>query len=268
MNGPIYAGIDMGSRTCKTVLMAPKRDIVGYSIVDTGADPQGAGMRSLKQALSHCLCDPEDIVNLVTTGYGRHRLSIAKATITEISCHAKGAHFLFPKTRTIIDIGGQDSKVIVIDEKGKVLDFVMNDKCAAGTGRFLEVMAMALEVGIAEMGKLSITARRSAPINSLCTVFAESEVISLIASGTQKEEIIRGLHESISKRIVRMAKGLNIEAEITLSGGVAKNMGIVDSMERLLGVKINIPQEPQIVGAIGAALFAMNLHKKGGKRWH
>ncbi|RLB74434.1 MAG: 2-hydroxyglutaryl-CoA dehydratase, partial [Deltaproteobacteria bacterium] len=189
-------------------------------------------------------------------GYGRLRISFADKEVTEITCHAKGAHFLFPGTRTVVDIGGQDSKVITLDEEGNVTDFVMNDRCAAGTGRFLEVMAGVLETDLENLGRLSLQAKKGVSISSMCTVFAESEVISLIADGHRREAIIRGVHESISKRIFRMTKRLRLRAEITFTGGVAKNRGMVKALEELFRTRLNIPQEPQIVGALGAALVA------------
>ena len=179
--------------------------------------------------------------------------------ITEITCHARGAYYVHPKTRTVIDIGGQDSKVIRLDEQGRNVDFQMNDKCAAGTGRFLEVMAHALEVKVEDLGRLSLSAPRSIKISSMCTVFAESEVVSLIADNQPKEVIIRGLHDSIADRVLGMVNRVGIEEEVTLTGGVAKNEGVVRALEERLRVKLFIPPEPQIIGALGAALLARDL---------
>jgi predicted CoA-substrate-specific enzyme activase len=179
--------------------------------------------------------------------------------ITEITCHARGAFFVHPGTRTVIDIGGQDSKVIRLDEKGRNVDFQMNDKCAAGTGRFLEVMAHALEVKLEDLGPLSRGAQRTIKISSTCTVFAETEVVSLIADNQPKDVIIRGLHESIADRILGLVQRVGLEETVALTGGVAKNEGVVQALESRLKVRLFIPPEPQIIGALGAALIARDL---------
>jgi predicted CoA-substrate-specific enzyme activase len=258
MSKEIYVGIDIGSLSSEALLLG-EREIVAYSITSTGAKPQRAAKQCLEEALAKASLDEKAISAMVATGYGRIRMPFKVKEVTEITCHARGAHFLFPRTRTVIDIGGQDSKVITLDERGRVTDFAMNDKCAAGTGRFLEVMANALEVKLSDMGKQSLKSREGVSITSMCTVFAESEVISLIADGHRVEEIIRGLHESISGRIFRMAKRLRVEREITFSGGVAKNEGIVEALRMLFRMAVNIPEEPQIVGALGAALYARDI---------
>jgi len=195
----------------------------------------------------------------VTTGYGRSSFPLAHKMITEITCHARGAFYICPETRTVIDIGGQDSKVIRLDKQGRNVDFQMNDKCAAGTGRFLEVMARALEVRLEDLGRLSRSAQRTIKISSMCTVFAESEVVSLIADNQPKEVIIRGLHDAIADRILGMVRRVGVEEKVTLTGGVAKNEGVVLALEERLGVKVFVPPEPQIIGALGAALLARGL---------
>jgi (R)-2-hydroxyacyl-CoA dehydratese activating ATPase len=176
--------------------------------------------------------------------------------VTEISCHAVGAYHLYPDTGTVIDIGGQDSKVIRVGEGGRVLDFAMNDKCAAGTGRFLEVMAAKLRVSLDELAELSLRSRGEVQISSVCTVFAESEVVSLVARNHPREEIIRGLHRAVVNRVWSMVAGLGVSGEVTMSGGVAKNRGVVALLEERLGRSIHVYEEPQIVGALGAALLA------------
>jgi predicted CoA-substrate-specific enzyme activase len=181
---------------------------------------------------------------------------LADRKFTEISCHALGAYYLFPDTGTVIDIGGQDSKVIRVGEGGKVVDFTMNDKCAAGTGRFLEVMAAKLRVPLDEMGDLSLRAKGEVQISSVCTVFAESEVVSLVARNHPREEILRGLHRAIVSRVWSMVKSIGVNGEVTMTGGVAKNSGVVVLMEERLGKPIHIHSEPQIIGALGAALLA------------
>ncbi|UCD71901.1 MAG: 2-hydroxyglutaryl-CoA dehydratase [Syntrophobacterales bacterium] len=261
----IVAGIDIGSLSSEAVILEDG-EIMSYSIVLTGADTQRAAKTCMQEALEKAHLKFEAVSATVATGYGRINVPFALKTVTEITCHARGAHWLFPSTRTVIDMGGQDSKVISIDTEGRVLDFVMNDKCAAGTGRFLEVMAGALEVDLMEMGERSIRAKDGIAISSMCTVFAESEVISLIAGGCSKNDIIRGLHEAISKRIFTMAGKLRMEKPITMSGGVAKNRGIVDALRRLLKAAIHVPEEPQIVGALGAALSAWHLPSEAGMK--
>ncbi|MBW1669141.1 MAG: 2-hydroxyglutaryl-CoA dehydratase [Deltaproteobacteria bacterium] len=255
MGKRIYAGIDIGSLSSEAVILG-ENGILGYSVRNTGADPQRVAQECMEEALARANVAKEDVLSIVATGYGRIRVPFADREITEITCHAKGAHFLFPETRTVIDIGGQDSKVITLDERGAVTDFAMNDRCAAGTGRFLEVMATALETKLSELGQRSLEAKKGVPISSMCTVFAESEVISLIAEGKRREEIMRGLHEAISSRVYRMAKKLRVKKEITFTGGVAKNQGIVKVLEVLFKMPVNVPDEPQIVGALGAALYA------------
>ena len=252
---PFYAGIDIGSLSTEVVVIGP-RGLMGYTIVPTGFDIQRAIHSSLETTLKDAGIGRSDLGALVATGYGRLNLPFPASQVTEITCHGRGARYLFPATRTVIDLGGQDSKVIVLDDRGRVTDFVMNDKCAAGTGRFLEVMAGALETQVDELGRLSLRAAKHIPISSMCTVFAESEVVSLIAQGASREDIIGGLHDSIASRMYRMAKRLRIDHEITFTGGVAKNLGMVDALKRRFKTSVNLPNEPQIVGALGAALIA------------
>lgn len=253
-----YAGIDAGSLSTKAVVLRGE-ELAGFTVIPTGAGGAGVARRALEEVLDRAGLAEERLECIVATGYGRISVPFAKKKVTEIACHGRGAHFLFPGTRTVIDIGGQDSKVIRLNEAGKVVDFVMNDKCAAGTGRFLEVMARALEVELHELGRLSGAARKAAPVSSMCTVFAESEVVSLVAEGRPREEIILGLHESVAERVANMAWRLDVEPEVTMTGGVAKNAGVVQCIEVRLGLRMNIPPEPQIVGALGAALLAREL---------
>ncbi|NLC11498.1 MAG: 2-hydroxyglutaryl-CoA dehydratase [Firmicutes bacterium] len=258
---PITAGIDVGSLSAEAVVYSPERGIITYSIVPTGANSRRAAERALSEALAKNGNSLKfgDLDYIVATGYGRISVDFANKAVTEITCHAKGASFLRPGVKTVIDIGGQDSKVITLDGRGKVTDFVMNDKCAAGTGRFLEVMASALEVNLTDLASLSRKAAESVPISSMCTVFAESEVVSLIAEGTPPENIIRGLHDSIAKRVAGMAGRLNIGEPFAMTGGVAKNAGVVDSLKKILKADIFVPPEPQIAGALGAALLASEM---------
>jgi len=251
----LYAGIDVGSRTTKAVLIDGERT-VATEILPTGSDPERTALRSFREALKRAKAGEGEVERVVATGYGRFRVSFADAEFTEITCHAKGAFFYFPGIRTVIDIGGQDAKVIALDEEGRVVDFVMNDKCAAGTGRFLEVMAQALEMDLEEMAEEAASATEGVSITSMCTVFAESEVISLIADGVERKKITRGIHMSIAKRILGMAKRLSVKKEVAFTGGVAKNKGMIKALEELLGDKLRIPPDPQLVGALGAALIA------------
>jgi predicted CoA-substrate-specific enzyme activase len=249
------AGVDAGSAATKAAIVENSK-LLAYAIVPTGANGRNAAVNALEKALALAKLAREDLKTIISTGYGRRNVAFADSTITEITAHAKGAKLLFPSAMTIIDIGGQDSKVISLDEEGRISNFVMNDKCAAGTGRFLEVMARTLEVALEDLGKLSVSAGKAAKISSMCTVFAESEVVSLIAQGEKREAIIAGLHEAISKRIAGMVKQVGLRREVVFTGGVAKNVGMQASLEQVLGLKINIPVEPQIIGALGAALTA------------
>ena len=254
----IVAGIDIGSITAETVILQDNQ-MLSSSIVPTGANSRTAAERSLAAALKQASLRQEDLAAIVTTGYGRASFPSATKMITEITCHARGAFFVYPETRTVIDIGGQDSKVIRLDKQGRNVDFQMNDKCAAGTGRFLEVMARALEVKLEDLGRLSRSAQRTIKISSMCTVFAESEVVSLIADNQPKEVIIRGLHDAIADRILGMIRRVGVEEKVTLTGGVAKNEGVVQALEERLEVRVFVPPEPQIIGALGAALLARGL---------
>ncbi|MDO8956864.1 MAG: acyl-CoA dehydratase activase [Deltaproteobacteria bacterium] len=254
----IVAGMDIGSITAETVILQDNQ-MLSSSIVPTGANSRTAAERSLAAALKQASLRQEDLAAIVTTGYGRASFPSATKMITEITCHARGAFFVYPETRTVIDIGGQDSKVIRLDKQGRNVDFQMNDKCAAGTGRFLEVMARALEVKLEDLGRLSRSAQRTIKISSMCTVFAESEVVSLIAENQPQEVIIRGLHDAIADRILGMVRRVGVEEKVTLTGGVAKNEGVVLALEERLGVKVFVPPEPQIIGALGAALLARGL---------
>jgi predicted CoA-substrate-specific enzyme activase len=198
-----------------------------------------------------------DIRYVLATGYGRNNVPYAKGEMTEITCHAKGAHHLFPETRTIIDIGGQDSKAISVNDAGGATNFMMNDKCAAGSGRFLEVMARALEIELEQMGELSLQSTKEVTISSMCTVFAESEVVSAVAKGLDPHDIINGIHRAIAKRVSVLAEQMGVKERVLMSGGVAKNVGVVRALEEQLHTTLLIPKNPQLVGALGAALIAL-----------
>ena len=251
-----YAGIDIGSMTAETVIIDDDQKICASCIVKSGASHKEALESSFSKALELAGITREDIKYIVSTGYGRVNVEFADKQVTEIACHGKGANFLFPETRTVIDIGGQDSKIIKLNKKGKVVDFLMNDKCAAGTGRFLEVMANALGIKVEELGEYSSRSEKPAKISCMCGIFAESEVVSKIAKGEKKEDIVRGLHSSIASRILGMVNRVKKEDQVTMTGGGAKNAGVVKAMEEQLQCSINVPTDPQIVGALGAALVS------------
>lgn len=251
----ITAGIDVGSLSTDAVVMQDDQ-VLAYVIINTGAKAQAAAGHAFGQALEQAGLTEHDVEAVIATGYGRMSVAFASSQVTEITCHGRGSAFLSPGVRTVVDIGGQDSKVIRIDAQGNVVDFLMNDKCAAGTGRFLEVMAQRLELALEELGQEDRQASKAAQISSMCTVFAESEVVSLIAQGVPRPEIVRGLHRSIAERTAGLANRLGLVNEVMMTGGVAKNPGVVRALADKLGVKITVPPEPQIVGALGAALIA------------
>jgi (R)-2-hydroxyacyl-CoA dehydratese activating ATPase len=251
----VVAGIDIGAGTAKTVILADRR-IVSYSVLPTGGDSVEAARKTLEEALKKANILFKDLQQIIATGYSRNIVPFANKTITEITCHARGANFLVPQARTVIDIGCQDSKMIKINERGMVTNFVMNDKCAAGTGRFIEVMAQALGLKIEDVGPIALTSKNYCEISSTCTVFAETEIVSQRAQGRSREDLIAGALKSIARRISIMASSLGLVEEVVFTGGVAKNVGVKRALEEVLGVNIIIPAEPQIVGALGAALFA------------
>ena len=251
----ISVGIDVGSITTKAAVVEDGK-LISDRVMLTGYNAQDAGTKVYQDIIADLGIKASDVDKIIATGYGRKSVAIADKAVTEITCHAVGAHYLNPAVRSIIDIGGQDSKAIVVDENGGVKDFAMNDKCAAGTGRFLEVMARALEVDINDFGEVSLQADTPAKISSLCTVFAESEVISLISKGEKRENIIAGIHESIASRVVAMAGRIGLSAPLMMTGGVAKNKGVVKALEDKTGYGIEVSEKTQVTGAIGAALIA------------
>ncbi len=254
-------GVDIGSLQTKIVLL-DSRKMIDYRVERSTYDFKRIGNSLFKDILEKNNLKRNEVY-VMSTGYGRNTIDIADDRITEITAHAKGAQFFFPEVYSVIDIGGQDSKAIVISKKtGNVSDFQMNDKCAAGTGRFLEVMSHALEVPIEEIGGLALKSNKPAAISSTCTVFAESEVISLFARGTPKQDIASGIHKSIAKRVAGMAKRINVAPLLVFCGGVAKNIAVKRYLEEELGFEILVPEFPQLTGAIGAALLAQdNRHK-------
>lgn len=251
----LTAGIDIGSITAKAAILR-EDELLGTRVIFTGYNAEAAGRRVFEELLAELKLAPAAVVRIVATGYGRKSVTMADRAVTEIMCHAAGARYLDPSIRSLIDIGGQDSKAVVMDENGRVTNFTMNDKCAAGTGRFLEVMARALEADLDEFGALSLRAERPAKISSLCTVFAESEVISLIAKGETRENIIAGIHEAIASRVSAMANRIGLIAPILMTGGVARNIGVVRALEKVIGMPVVVSPRAQVAGAIGAACLA------------
>lgn len=252
----ISVGIDSGSATTKAVLVSDGQ-IVSRVVLPTAFDFLSAAENAYKNVLGDAGVDEKDISCVYATGYGRNSIKFADKAISEITAHAMGVYHLYPEVNGIIDIGGQDSKVISVNG-GKVTDFLMNDKCAAGTGKFLEYTSKALEVQIEEFGPLALTSKTPASITSMCTVFAESEAISLRAKGFKKEDIAAGLIESIARRVAVMARQVGLKQNVAFVGGVAKNIGIKVFLEKELGLSLYVPPEPQVTGALGAALYGIN----------
>lgn len=257
------AGVDVGSTAVKAVVLLDGR-IAGTNVISTGTDQEKTGFQSLSAAAQDAgVVDIEDISAMVATGYGRSMAKMADRTVTEITCHARGGRAFVEAAHVIVDIGGQDSKVIRLDEDGMVADFVMNDKCAAGTGRFLEVMAERLEVPLSDFGKMWRATRKPAMISSTCTVFAESEVVSLLSHGVAREPIIRGLCDAVADRLAGMVHRVGLATEVVMTGGVSRNDGVRLSLERKLGLKVSVPSMSQFAGAYGAAIIAFELAEKG-----
>lgn len=251
----IVCGLDIGSLAAKGVLLQDGQFLTAKMLL-TGADAPKSISILYADLLRGVGLKETDIATVIATGYGRVSVSFADKTITEITCHARGITHSLPQTHTLIDLGGQDSKAIWIDPGGKVVDFVMNDKCAAGTGRFLEVMAHGLNFSLDELGEAACRAKNSVQISATCTVFAESEVIGMIARGTPRDDMTRGVMTGIAQRVVAMAARTGIEDPVAMSGGVARNPGMVEALEQELGRKVYLPPEPQMIGAWGAVLMA------------
>lgn len=248
----VSVGIDIGSTATKSVVF--DGEVRGRALVPTGWDPREAGFRAFRNSLAQAGLTDAKVDEVVGTGYGRISLPIFTRRVTEITCHARGAHYLHPDTRAVIDIGGQDSKIISLNPDGSVADFIMNDKCAAGTGRFLQVMAGILDVSLDELG---IMAEGACPVSlsSMCTVFAESEVIGLLVRGIDKKSIAAGIIDTIAQRIHGLAGRVSLVEKVTFTGGIAQNRSICRNIGKSLDINLNVPAEPQFVGALGAALI-------------
>jgi predicted CoA-substrate-specific enzyme activase len=261
-----YAGLDIGSTMTKVVIVDDSEKILTSLIGPTGVEHRHLARRVMDEALQKTGLDLDALEFITATGYGRINVPFADKQVTEITCHARGIRALFPTARTIIDIGGQDSKGIKLNSEGKVANFIMNDKCAAGTGRFLEVIAETLGVRLSDMGPLSLTAESSVQISNMCTVFAEHEVTSRLAEGAKIPDIVAGLHDAIAGRVFNMVRTLGIEKDVVVTGGGAKNIGLVRAIEKRTGFPILTPPEPFITGALGAALLGRDFAARGMKR--
>lgn len=257
-----FAGVDIGSTMTKVVITGAGRE--SSLIGPTGPEHRKLANCVMEDALNRAGININDVTYIVATGYGRINVPFADRQVTEITCHAKGLSSLIPSARTVVDIGGQDSKGIRI-ENGKVVDFVMNDKCAAGTGRFLEIIADALGVALDRLGELSLTAEKPAAIGNMCTVFAEQEVISQLADGESVPNLVAGIHQAVAARIFALVSKLKIKPDVAITGGGAKNIGLVKALEAKFGCSVLVPREPLLTGALGAALVGKEMYEKAGK---
>lgn len=256
-----FAGVDIGSTMTKVVLMDNSGNLLSAIKGPTGPEYRQLANEVMRQALEQASLQIDDISYIVATGYGRLSVPFADRQITELSCHARGVSSFFPNVRTAIDIGGQDAKCMKIDN-GRLTGFVMNDKCAAGTGRFLEVTAATLGIRLEDMGDISLKATKKIQISNLCTIFAQQELVALLSRGEKLENILAGLHDALASRIAALARRLGIEPDLVLTGGVAKNTGMVRAMKESLGCEIFVPEEPLLTGALGAAILAKETYMK------
>lgn len=255
-----FAGVDIGSTMTKVVIVSG--DKIETSLIGpTGPEHRKLANRVMEEALGQARLSFDDLTYIVATGYGRINVPFADRQITEITCHAKGLQSLLPSVKTVIDVGGQDSKGIKI-LNGKVMNFVMNDKCAAGTGRFLEIIADSLGVPLNKIGEISLTADKIAPVSSTCTVFAEAEIISRLATGESIANLLAGIHDAVATRIAALVKKLNVEPDIAVTGGGAKNIGLVKALGSKFGRELLVPPEPLITGALGAALMGRDIYER------
>jgi predicted CoA-substrate-specific enzyme activase len=259
------AGVDVGSTQTKALIVDEGRRIVARSLIATGANVSRAAENAFVKACEAASLAREAVGYVVGTGYGRYKVTFGDTQITEITCHARGAHSLFPGTRTVIDMGGQDTKAIKVGPDGSVVDFSMNDKCAAGTGRFLSAAADVTGVGLDEIGPLSLLAKAPVRLTSVCTVFVESDIMSYLAQRKTVEDILGGVHKAIATRTMSLVRRVGVEAEITFTGGVSRNTGMVRALEEVLGQPINVSVEGHYMGALGAALFALERAQAGAR---
>jgi len=265
----IYGGgVDVGSTQTKAVIVDESRTILARILIPTGANVSRAGENSFVKACEAAGLPREAVGYVVGTGYGRYKILFGDAQITEITCHARGAQSLFPATRTVIDMGGQDTKVIKVGPDGSVVDVSMNDKCAAGTGRFLSAAADVTGVGLDEIGPLALQAKVPVRLTSVCTVFVESDIMSYLAQRKTIEDILGGVHKAIATRTMSLIRRVGVENEVTFTGGVSLNIGMVRALEEVLGQSINVSKEGHYMGALGAALFALERAQAGARGEH
>ena len=252
------AGVDVGSTQTKAVVINEDQEIVSRALTETGANVIRAAQGAFEDALRDGDLREEEVEYVVGTGYGRYKVTFGNTQITEISCHGRGAVHMFPGTRTVVDMGGQDTKAISVAPTGEIVDFCMNDKCAAGTGRFLGAASSALDIPLDELGPTALRGERPVKISTTCTVFAESEVLSWLGKGKKIEDVLLGVHKSIAGRAVGLLRRVGIEEEVTFTGGVAKNLAMVEALNQRLGLEVNVSDESHYMGALGAALFALD----------
>ena len=258
----VFAGIDIGSLTAKALLLEDG-EILGFKIIRVKKTPVESAESVFEAALSETCINRDDVKFVVSTGYGRDNIPFSNKSMTEITCHGLGAHFLIPSIRTIIDIGGQDCKVIAVDRTGKLVEFAMNEKCSAGTGRYLEIMADLLHISLTELGTLSLKSKTPVQLKSTCSIYAQAEVLQHISSGVKKPNIAAGINKAMAERVLSMTRRVKIRPDIVISGGVAKNVGVVGYLEEMLNAKfLKMPIDPQIIGALGAAVIAQERHKR------
>lgn len=252
------AGVDVGSTQTKAVIIDEERRIVGRALTETGSNVMRAAEYAFHQAREAGDVREEEIEYVVGTGYGRYKVTFGNTQVTEISCHGRGAVQMFPRTRTVVDMGGQDTKAIRVSPAGEILDFCMNDKCAAGTGRFLGAASAALRIPLDRLGPTALQGERAVKISTTCTVFAESEILSWLGKGKKIEDILLGVHQSIATRSVGLLRRVGIEPEVTFTGGVARNVAMITALNERLGLTVNVSEEAHFMGAMGAALFALD----------
>ncbi len=252
------AGVDVGSTQTKAVIVDEARRIVARALVETGANVVRAAESAFGEALNAGGLREEEVEYVVGTGYGRYKVTFGNTQVTEISCHGRGAVHMFPATRTVVDMGGQDTKAIRVAATGEIVDFCMNDKCAAGTGRFLGAAAAALDLPLGELGPTALRGERPVKITTTCTVFAESEVVSWLGKGKKIEDILLGVHQSIAARSAGLLRRVGIEQEVTFTGGVARNLAMIETLQERLGCRLNVSEDSHYMGALGAALFALD----------
>ena len=252
------AGVDVGSTQTKAVVIDEGKNIVGRALIDTGANVMIAAEQSFAEALKSANVREEEGEYVVGTGYGRYRVTFGNTQVTEISCHGRGAVHMFPGTRTVLDMGGQDTKAIRVSATGEIIDFCMNDKCAAGTGRFLGAAASALSIPLDQLGPTALRAERPVKISTTCTVFAEPEVLSWLGRGKKLEDILPGVHQSIAARSIGLLRRVGIDPEVTFTGGAAKNEAMIAALNERLDLNVNVSEESHLMGALGAALFALD----------